>query len=1000
MPPLHPDADPRVPSRGTISSAVRESGLGDWAREQLADRRVRHALFYLLASVLVIAAVAVSKTVLERLLNGGRQGLSLAGAVGVAVVIAVVLRAFQTRIEAALTARFTRTAVVRRQGLVDLAQELGLIADRGALQQHLVEGLDQVLETTGTALFLRGDRESFRRAAAVPGDLPVEVGENDSALVSLRHRQQPVAPDARSALRGAPQLWPLVVRGKLVGFVAGGTRNHAESLDPAEVNAVAALAENVAATLVILDPALLGAPPAASAAPPMVNTALARDNLPRNLPALIGRDRELAQLRALIAANRLVTVTGSGGVGKTRLVAEAGAACLGEFAAGVWLVEFAPLADAALVPSAVTAALAMEIPANRPPTEVLISRLRDQQILLVLDNCEHVVGAVAALVETLLAAAPAVKVLLSSQELIGIQGEQVYRLPSLSVPESDAPTAAEAVGAGAVALFVERARAADPTFVFDDRAAPVVASICRRLDGIPLAREMAAARVPMLGVEALAQRLDERFRVLTGGKRTAMPRQRTLHATLDWSFGLLAERERIVFRRVAIFAGGFSLEAAVAVAADGALDEFEIVDGLASLVAKSLVVADTICGRARYRLLETTRAYALEKLAEANETARIEAAHARQFLDFFTPCFDDWTRLSDADFRARYAPDIDNLRLAVDWAFGAQGDIETGQALLGASRHLWTMLSLANEFSRRVDIAIGMMSAATPPAVELSLWAAEALVHASSRPERSIPAAERVVAMARALGDELTLGAALVGHGGGLALAGSADEADVCIREAQPLVTRSDRPRLEVMLLSNIGLVHAARGQGRDAADRFAAGARLARAGGFDAQAFGALGNLADSLWMQGDLDGALAAARDALAQSTQSAFATRSNVGLALANLHGILVERGDLEEAAAIGPVLMTRVRPVGAAWIVLDHFALRLARSGRLAAAARVTGWNEATVQAKGVRRQLNEQRAHESAMAILRRQLPADELPQLLAEGARMSEEHVCNLAMAP
>jgi predicted ATPase len=990
-------ASPKAPpSPAAAPAASRHAGIAGWAREQLADRRVRHALFYLLSSLLVVATVVAAKAVLERYLTQGREGLSFAGAVAVAIVLAVALRVLQARIDTLLARRFTRTAATRQQGLADLALELGLIGEREALQRHLVERLDAVLDTTGSTLYLRDGGKSYRQVAAAAGDLPAEVGENDPALVPLRSKHRPIVPDARSALHAVPQAWPLVVRGKLIGFIAGGARNHAESLDAGEVADVAALAESAAASLVILDPTLLGAPAAPPAKEAAADSGLARDNLPRSLPPLIGRDHDLAQLRALIAANRLVTVTGSGGVGKTRLVIEAGTACLGEFAAGVWLVEFAPLADADLVPTAVTAALGIEVPADRTATDVLVSRLRDQRILLVLDNCEHVVGAAASLLEALLAAAPSVKALVSSQELIGIAGEQVFRLPSLSVPEVLEPTAAEALSSGAVQLFVERARAADPAFVFDDRAGPVVASICRRLDGIPLALEMAAARVPMLGIEALAQRLDERFRVLTGGKRTALPRQRTLHATLDWSFGLLAERERIVFRRVAIFAGGFTLEAAAAVAADGARDEFEIVDGVSSLVAKSLVVADTGGPKARYRLLETTRAYALEKLAEAGETAAIEAAHARHFRAFFGAAFDDWTRISDAEFRARYAPDIDNLRLAIDWALGPGGDVETGQALLGTSRYIWTNLSLGVEAAQRIDVAVGRLSATTPPAVEAPLRLAEALIHSGGRPERARPAAERALALARATDDECILADALLNLASGLALTGHPDEAEVRLREAEALVARLARPRLVAQVPSSFGHLHSARGDGRASAACYAEAGRLALAGGYYGQLFRDLGNLADSLWLQGDLDGALAAARDALVQSTRSTFSTRNNVGLALNNLHGILVERGDLTEALAVGRKLLPLAREVGSLWMILDHCALRLAKVGRHVAAAHVSGWTDAAVRAKGVGRQTNEQRASASALAILRANLPAAELDRLLAQGARMNEDDVCRL----
>jgi tetratricopeptide (TPR) repeat protein len=248
------------------------------------------------------------------------------------------------------------------------------------------------------------------------------------------------------------------------------------------------------------------------------------------------------------------------------------------------------------------------------------------------------------------------------------------------------------------------------------------------------------------------------------------------------------------------------------------------------------------------------------------------------------------------------------------------------------------------------------------------------------------------------MGDEMLLADALSRLGMAHALAGNTEVAATCLREAQPMLERSGRPRMQVRILMSLALVDSSRGMGRESALGFAAAAQMARAGGFDGQAFQALGNLADALWMQGDLDGARAAARDALAQSSKSAFATRNNVGLALANLHGILVERGDLAEAAVVGRDFIERSRDVGATWIVLDHFALRYAKSGRHDIAAKLTGWNEETVRRKAVRRQLNEQRAHESTMAILRAHLAADELERLLALGATLSEDDICRLAV--
>jgi predicted ATPase len=984
--------------------ASRHAGLAEWAREQLADRRVRRALFYFVASLLVIGAVAVSKVALERFLTGGNQALSFTGGVAVAAALAVMLRFMQTRIEAMMAARFTRDAALRRQGLADLGQELALITDPRTLERHLVSQLDQVLDTAGAALYVRRD-SGYRRAAAVGDALPEEVDADDAAIVKLRLRHEAVAAPPNSALHAAPLLWPLTARGQLIGVLCSGMRNHTESFAAEESRAVAALAERAAATLAILDPAILAVPaPAsagepASAAAPVASPALARDNLPRNLPPMIGRDAELAQLLGLVAANRLVTVTGSGGVGKTRLVLEAGLVSVDRYAAGAWVVEFASLSDPALVPTAVTSALRIELPANATATETLAKRLRDQQILLVLDNCEHVLEAVATLLEALLAAAPGVRALVSSQELIGIAGEQVYRLPSLSVPATGETTATFALTFGAVRLFVERARAAEPEFVLDDRNAPVAASICRRLDGIPLAIEMAAARVPLLGIDTLAQRLDERFRVLTGGRRTALPRQRTLHATLDWSYGLLAERERTVFRRLAIFAGGFTLDAASGVATDDAIDEFGVVDSAASLVAKSLVVAEHAGGKARYRLLETTRAYALEKLAEAGETATLQRRHAAWFRARFSGCFGDWLALSDADFRARYAPEIDNVRLAVDWAFGPDGDVETGQALLGDSRSLWGALSLASEASRRIDAALALVSPATPPPVEARLALAFAFIATNNAPERSLAAVKRAIDIFRALGDTSQLGGALLALGMMLALNIRPDEAEAALAEARPLLASDERPRTRSAIHVASGLTFAARGQGRAASASFAEAARLSLATGNHTQAFMALGNMADSLWIEGDLDGALAAARDALAQSRQSPFGTKQNVGLALANLHGILTERGDLAEAARVGRELFALDGDYapGWLWIVLPHFALRAAKGGDLATAARFVGWSDAKVAAIGGRNQHNEARALVTTMNLVHAGLPPADVARLQAEGAAMPDEQVGRMA---
>ena len=364
--------------------------------------------------------------------------------------------------------------------------------------------------------------------------------------------------------------------------------------------------------------------PPAAAPPQPAPQAAESGNLPRRLPSLFGRTPEIAQLTSLLERADLVTITGTGGVGKTRLAVELAERLIGEYPDGAWLVELAPVSDPEQVPSAIARAMAIELPVGQDALDALVERLCLRECLIVLDNCEHVVDAAAAFAEAILDRSRGIKLLASSQELLGVEGEQVFRLRSLE--ETDA-----------AALFAERARAADAGFAVRERDQAAIAGICQRLDGIPLAIEMAAARAPSLGCEGVLQRLDDRFRLLTGGRRTALPRQRTLAATLEWSHGLLPERDATVFRRLGVFSGGFTLEAASDVAADDAIDGFEVVDAVTSLVAKSLVAADPGEERPRYRLLETTRAFALEKLDAAGETLATQRRHAEWALEFIRP---------------------------------------------------------------------------------------------------------------------------------------------------------------------------------------------------------------------------------------------------------------------------------------------------------------------------------------------------------------------------
>ena len=364
------------------------------------------------------------------------------------------------------------------------------------------------------------------------------------------------------------------------------------------------------------------------------------NNLPVQLTSFIGRERELAEVKQLLEHHRLVTFTGAGGTGKSRLSLQVAADLMDAYPDGVWLVELAPLTDPRLVPGAVADVLGLREEAGRPLLGTLADVLRTKALLLILDNCEHLIGACAELAEALLRQSTQLRILASSREALGIAGEQPFRVPSLSLPDprrlsSTTPDLATALSQSeAVRLFIDRVVTIQPHFHVTNRNAPAVAQICHRLDGIPLAIELAAARVKVLPVEQIASRLDDRFRLLTGGSRTALPRQQTLRALIDWSYDLLSETERTLLRRLSVFAGGWTLEAAEAVCAGDGVDEYDVLELLTHLVDKSLALPEEHDGDVRYRLPETVRQYARDRVLEAGEAAPLAERHLAYCLAF------------------------------------------------------------------------------------------------------------------------------------------------------------------------------------------------------------------------------------------------------------------------------------------------------------------------------------------------------------------------------
>src|SRR5271163_3653113 len=435
--------------------------------------------------------------------------------------------------------------------------------------------------------------------------------------------------------------------------------------------------------------------------PPLrVSKAVISQRLPVQLTSFVGRDAQMAQVRELLSESRLLTLTGAGGAGKTRLAIQLAAQLTGEFIDGVWYVDLAPITDPEVVPITVARALGLPDQPGRSTMDTLTRFVADHQMLIVLDNCEHLLDASAALVNVLLAAAAGLTLLTTSREPIGVAGEVSWRVPSLSLADE------------ALELFTDRARRARPDFALSDDNAATVGEICSRLDGLPLAIELAAARVRALSLVEILDSLHDRFRLLTGGARTAVRRQQTLRASVDWSHALLTEPERVLFRRLAAFMGGFDLDAAQAVAGSGEVERYQVLDQLSLLVDKSLVVADDSRGRTRYRLLETVRQYAQEKLGESGEADAVRTRHR----DYYTAL----AALLDAPAGSNYEQrieqadiEIDNLRAAFSWS-RENSAIELALTLASSLQPLWQARGRIREGRAWFDTALADLDAQHP----------------------------------------------------------------------------------------------------------------------------------------------------------------------------------------------------------------------------------------------------------------------------------------------
>jgi predicted ATPase/DNA-binding winged helix-turn-helix (wHTH) protein len=476
-------------------------------------------------------------------------------------------------------------------------------------------------------------------------------------------------------------------------------------------------------------------------------------NLPSCLTPLIGRGDAMRRFADELSRHRLINIVGPAGVGKTSVALDVAEKSLQQYTDGVWLIDLSKIAEPSLVPTALASALGLQVRSDDPIPDLLVG-LKGKQMLLVLDNCEHVIDAAAKLASEILRGTRELKILATSRETLHVEGEHVFRLTPLdSPPQSIEIRAADALAFPAVQLFVERAAAATNHFELADEDAAAASDICRKLDGIPLAIEFAAARIGAFGIRDLAGHLDDRLQILKVSRRTSSPRHQTIGTALDWSYQILGEDEQLLFRRLAIFRGGFTLDAACEVATSPDLMTFDVANGLESLVAKSLIAADIGSGNVRFRLLETTRVYALTKLQEGGELNTLAQRHAIYYRDLLEA---PEAPNDKHTFAGTYAPEIDNIRTALKWAFSPKGDKSIGVSLTVASPPLWMAMSLLAECRTWVENALLHLderSRGTRPEMLLQKALASSLLFTKGWQSETHATWERTLELAETLGD-------------------------------------------------------------------------------------------------------------------------------------------------------------------------------------------------------------------------------------------------------
>lgn len=730
--------------------------------------------------------------------------------------------------------------------------------------------------------------------------------------------------------------------------------------------------------------------PLPQAETPPVGAAPWPGDLPRPLTKLIGRDGDLDRVEARLGESRLVTVVGAGGVGKTRLALAAADRIRRSDSDGACFADLGPVEDPRLVPARIAAAISVEV-GGGDALRVVIAALAARRGLLVLDGCEHLLQAAATAAETILQSCPDITILATSREPLRAEGERLYRLQPLDAPAADAAiTAAQLTAHPASELFVERARAALGAFVPGDADAGEIMRICQRLDGIPLAIELAAPALQAMTLTELRGRLERHFELLTAGRRTALARQQTLRAAIGWSLDRLEPLERALLLRLSVFNGTWTAGSAAFLA--GCAEGEDAVCGLiASLVDKSLVQADLTGEQARYRLLASTRYYAAERLSAA-DLAEARRSLARWLVKTCERAEADWTFMPDDAWFALYAAEIENLRASLTWAFGPDGDERLGVELTSLTEHVWAELSLTGELQDRFDLAISRIDAATPPDVAGRLWLGRC-GWVAPRGAQALDAARRAVALFRAAGSRIDLGRALWRQAWQHILAGDLAAAAQPLDEAESLLRAEKPSKALVSCLRARADFHLRGNQPEAARAKLEEALSIARRLRSLRDVALTLGSTAEFHCAAGRMDEAITVAQEALASlgPEQTRFPWVQHIAGAMASY---LLAKGDIAGARLIIAEKFVAARLMGLSHEVtanLERLALIAAVEGDLAMAGRLFGYVQACHAQRGILRSFGAQAVHDRLLAALRERLAPEELERLMANGASLGED---------